>query len=189
MHYPLGMPRVSGAFSRSARRSLDPIDPAAIARTLAPATRWPGPLAEVGRRSWRLLAATPQFDAWVIAWPQGGHVSLHDHGPSRGALAVVQGTLAETVPWRDDAGRLTLVRHDLPVGSLLSLEMGHIHDVTNSRPETAVSLHVYSPPLTSMTYYDMTGGRTLQARSMRKARQWKTGVGSGGDRRDVCLAG
>ena len=166
------------------------LDPATIARRLAPATRWPGTLAQVCERTWRLLAATPQFDAWVIAWPEGGRVSLHDHGASRGALAVVHGTLAETVPWRDDAGRLTLVRQDLAAGSLRSLELGHIHDVTNPGPETAVSLHVYSPPLTSMTHYDIADGRRLEARTVRTARHWSRDCAVwNADRQDLCLAG
>ena len=169
------------------------VDPAAIARRLASATRWPGTLSEVGERTWRLLAATPQFDAWMIAWPHGGRVSLHDHGASRGALAVVCGTLAETVPWRDDAGRLSLLRHDLVAGSLRSLELGHIHDVTNPGTQTAVSLHVYSPPLTSMTHYDIADGRRLEARAVRSARHWSRGsaacAAGNADRHDLCLAG
>jgi len=185
------MPRVSAPISASARRPPDRVDPAAIARTLAPATRWPGSLAEVSERSWRLLAATDQFDAWVIAWPQDGRVSLHDHGPSRGAFAVVHGTLDETMPWRDDTGRLTLRRLELSVGSLRSLGVGHIHDVTNPGPETAVSLHVYSPPLASMTHYDIAGGERLQARVVRTARHWKAAApgASDAERPVLCPAG
>ena len=33
-----------------------------------------------GAASWRLMARTPDFDAWLIAWPSGGKVELHDHG-------------------------------------------------------------------------------------------------------------
>jgi hypothetical protein len=59
------------------------------------------------------MARTPDFDAWLIAWPKGGKVELHDHGTSTGAVRVISGSLVEAVPRRDDAGRLTLVRHEL----------------------------------------------------------------------------
>ena len=43
------------------------------------------------RRTWRLVAQTPDFDAWLIAWPSGGKIDLHDHGNSTGALSVISG--------------------------------------------------------------------------------------------------
>src|SRR5579871_2269404 len=55
-----------------------------------------------GRRPVRLLA-TDRYEAWVIGWKPGQGVDLHDHGPSAGALAVVEGELTELVPRR---GRL-----------------------------------------------------------------------------------
>jgi len=61
------------------------------------------------------------------------------------------------VPRRDDAGRLTLVRHELQAGATLGFGAGHVHDVTNESDEHALSLHVYSPALTSMTFYELTG--------------------------------
>ena len=88
------------------------VRPAEIAQRLAPAVHWPGAL-EVQERSWKLVARTPDFDAWLIAWPSGGKVELHDHGDSSGAVSVIAGTLVEAVPWREDSGRLSLVRNEL----------------------------------------------------------------------------
>ena len=102
--YALGVPR---------SRKVDPVE---IATRLAPALRWPG-APEGDERSWRLVALTPEFDAWVIAWPSGGRVDLHDHGNSCGALVVLEGTLVETIPWRHDTGRLSLERHELERGT------------------------------------------------------------------------
>ena len=102
------------------------------------------------------MARTPDFDAWLIAWPKGGKVELHDHGASIGAVSVISGTLVEAVPWRSDTGRLTLVRHELQAGATLGFGAGHIHDVTNETAEHALSLHVYSPALSSMTFYELT---------------------------------
>ncbi len=70
---------------------------------------------------------------------------------------MISGTLVEAVPWRDDTGRLTLVRHELWAGATLGFDVGHIHDVTNEADGHALSLHVYSPALTSMTFYDVIG--------------------------------
>ena len=131
------------------------INPREVASRLAPAVHWQGAL-DTHRRSWRLMARTPDFDAWLIAWPKGGKVELHDHGTSTGAVSVISGALVEAVPRRDDAGRLALARHELQAGTTLGFGAGHIHDVTNESDEHALSLHVYSPALTSMTFYQLT---------------------------------
>jgi len=107
------------------------------------------------------MARTPDFDAWLIAWPSGGKVELHDHGNSTGAVSVIGGALVEAVPWRDDTGRLSLVRRELQAGATLGFGAGHVHDVTNESDQHALSLHVYSPALTSMTFYDIAGGQLV----------------------------
>jgi predicted metal-dependent enzyme (double-stranded beta helix superfamily) len=121
---------------------------------------WPG-AASVRDRSWRLIAQTRDFDAWLIAWPCGAVAELHDHGGSRGALHVVSGSLVEIIPWRDDAGRAALARREVHSGTTLGFGAGHVHDVRNEAAQHALSLHVYSPPLTSMIYYDRFGDRLL----------------------------
>jgi Cysteine dioxygenase type I len=131
------------------------VDPAGVADRLVLALHWPG-AAMVGAREWRLVARTPGFDAWLIAWPAGGQVALHDHGTSAGAISVLEGELTETIPWRDDAGRLCLARRPLHAGPTTGFAPGHVHDVTNESAGHALSLHVYSPPLTSMTRYEVT---------------------------------
>ncbi|MGO8824892.1 MAG: cysteine dioxygenase [Acidimicrobiales bacterium] len=143
------------------------VGPTEVASRLAPAMQWPGAL-DVEERSWRLVARTAEFDAWLIAWPTGGKVELHDHGASSGAVSVISGTLAEAVPWRDDTGRLVLVHNELRAGTTLGFGAGHVHDVTNEAGEVALSLHVYSPALTSMTFFDLVGNR-LEAQGLRWA--------------------
>jgi hypothetical protein len=136
------------------------VEPAEIARRIGSVVQWPGAL-QARERTWRLLAGTPDYDAWLIAWPSGGTVDLHDHGGSRGALHVVHGALVETMPWRDESGRLTLTRLEVPVGVTRAFGSGHVHDVRNEAPAHALSVHVYSPPLTSMLYYDCFEGRLV----------------------------
>ncbi len=132
-----------------------PVDPATVARRLALGVRWPTGTV-VNEREWKLVARTPDFDAWLIAWPPGGRVALHDHGASAGAIRVMEGALTESVPWRGDGGKLCLARRELVGGTTLGFAPGHVHDVTNESGRHALSLHVYSPALTFMTQFDMT---------------------------------
>jgi hypothetical protein len=136
------------------------VDPREVASRLAPAVHWPGAL-DMGQRTWRLVARTADFDAWLIAWPSGGKVDLHDHGGSAGAVRVISGALVEAVPSRDHMGRLSLVHRELRAGASLGFGNGHVHDVTNDADSHALSLHVYSPALTSMTFYDMCGDQLV----------------------------
>ncbi len=137
------------------------VDPALLARRLAAAVRWTEPVTTVVR-SWALLARSPEYDAWLIAWPVGGTVELHDHGSSRGAFTVIRGALVETTPLRDDDGRLTLVRKDVRAGTTLAFDAGRVHDVTNEGTRAALSLHVYTPALTTMASYEIDGGRLVR---------------------------
>jgi hypothetical protein len=137
-----------------------PVDPATIARRLGAVVQWPGS-ASVRDRSWRLIAQTGDFDAWLIAWAGGAVADLHDHGGSRGAFHVIGGSLVETIPWRDAQGSVTLARKEVSSGTTLAFGAGHVHDVRNDAAAPALSLHVYSPPLTSMIYYDRLGDRLI----------------------------
>ena len=112
---------------------------------------------------------------------------------STGAVSVISGALVEAVPWRDDTGRLTLVRHELQAGATLGFGAGHVHDVTNESDEHALSLHVYSPALTSMTFYELTedrpggAGRGVVRRRQRgiRTRQGRGARRRGGDGRPL----
>ena len=68
-------------------------------------------------RQFQLLIATDVYDAWLVHWPVGTGLDLHDHGGSAGAFAVVAGDLDEDVVRRRDdrddarrAGRIGRVR-------------------------------------------------------------------------------
>lgn len=100
------------------------------------------------RQSVRLLE-TSRYDVWVIGWMAGHRTTLHDHGRSAGALAVVEGRLEETLP-----GGLS---RTIGAGEVVDLPGGLMHDVAAVGDEPATSIHVYSPPLTQMTYYGADG--------------------------------
>jgi predicted metal-dependent enzyme (double-stranded beta helix superfamily) len=109
------------------------------------------------------VAESKSFEAWVIGWPPGGTLELHDHGGSRGVVTVVAGSLVETsVAHFGDRLRLR-TRTVSAVTSPLSIGVDRIHDVTNPGSRPALSVHVYSPRLTSMTFFAVEGAE-LRAR-------------------------
>ena len=79
----------------------------------------------------------------------GQHVEAHDHGDSAGVLAVVEGDLVEVLP----AGPHRVLR-TWQTGAVVDLPVGVVHDVVGLGPGPSTSIHVYSPPLGTMTYYD-----------------------------------
>jgi hypothetical protein len=114
------------------------------------------------RRPVRLLA-TPTYEVWVLGWVAGQSVELHDHGDAAGAIVVTEGTLTEIVSPGpiDEANRLTL-----PAGAVRAIPTGLVHDVLNLHPEPATSIHVYSPPLTAMTFYDPVDGHAVRTEAV-----------------------
>ena len=113
------------------------------------------------------LHGDDELDVWLISWVPERSTELHDHGGSLGAVTVVSGALVET-RWDGDALRQ---RH-LDAGDQAGFPLGWVHDVvwSPSRPASApvrmptptLSVHAYSPPLTAMSYYEVTERNTLR---------------------------
>jgi quercetin dioxygenase-like cupin family protein len=123
-----------------------------LART---ADVWRGRLAaDPTQRTGFRLIATPEYDVWLLHWPPGTSVAPHDHGPSAGVFAVAAGELYE-VRWYGE----TRCRRRVLRGESVTVPRGVVHDVL-AGDGPALSVHVYSPPLTSMSYYDDDGGRS-----------------------------
>jgi Cysteine dioxygenase type I len=109
------------------------------------------PLAEPGlaERQYELLELTDELEIWAIHWPQGQGLELHDHGGSVGALWVVEGSLEEHYL----EGRHTVARRSIGSGGGTAFGPTYIHDVVNVQAAPATSVHAYSPPMPSMTFY------------------------------------
>ncbi len=103
-------------------------------------------------RAYRRLLLTEAYEAWLIAWAAGGELDLHDHGGSTGAVVVVEGSLVETYTDRGRPGPLRTSQ--IRAGQTLAIGATRVHGVWNPGPADALSVHVYSPPLTTMTFYD-----------------------------------
>ena len=114
-------------------------------------------------RAWILLAVTDLFEAWAIGWPPGGRIELHDHGDSHGAVVVATGSLVETTIQPPEQGVALLATHRMGAGDRRRFGPRYVHDIINEGDEQAVSVHVYGPRLTTMTYYRLDGHGRLEA--------------------------
>lgn len=124
-----------------------------------------------GERWFTRLHGTEELDVWLISWVPNRSTELHDHGGSLGALTVLSGALRET---RWDGSALRDRR--LVAGDQAAFPLGWVHDVVWARdtvtaggvavpaPTTTptLSVHAYSPPLTAMSYYEVTDRNTLR---------------------------
>ena len=107
-----------------------------------------------------------RVDIWLISWLPTQGTQLHDHGGSSGAFTVLSGALTESVPSGYGDGRLTIRDSERATGDTVRFGEHYIHDVRNAGSDAAVSVHAYSPPLSSMTFYDLDGGDLVKITSI-----------------------
>jgi mannose-6-phosphate isomerase-like protein (cupin superfamily) len=95
-------------------------------------------------RSLRLIA-TRDYDVWLITWPPGSEIGCHDHEGATSVVRLVSGSLVEFLGAR---------RQTLHPGASVVTPPHTAHRLHNPQVVPATSLHVYSPPLTAVTYLD-----------------------------------
>jgi hypothetical protein len=105
---------------------------------------------DLTERYYARLRLDPAVEVWLICWDIGQDTLLHDHGGSSGAFTVVRGSLVE------DFGavrgkRLRTRRHS--AGDSVGFGPDYLHNLVNVGTEPTVSVHAYSPPLSSMNFY------------------------------------
>jgi mannose-6-phosphate isomerase-like protein (cupin superfamily) len=101
-------------------------------------------------RWWRRLHGNDVADIWLLTWLTGQSTELHDHGGSSGAFLVVQGALTEVRATNEPLGTTSTI---VTPGRSVAIAPTTVHDVYNAGPAAAISLHAYSPPLSSMSFY------------------------------------
>jgi predicted metal-dependent enzyme (double-stranded beta helix superfamily) len=107
-------------------------------------------------RWYERIQMTDDYEVWLISWLPGQSTGFHDHGQSAGAFGVVWGALDESVPTGKPPRRRSA---RVASGDVRSFGAHYVHDVQNSSAgSVAVSVHAYSPPLSSMTRYNLTPG-------------------------------
>ncbi len=103
-------------------------------------------------RHYARLVRTDEFEAWLLTWTSEQGIELHDHGGSAGVVLVVEGELVER--FTDLASQAPLREAYWPRGTARVFEPGHVHDLRNAGGGPATSIHVYAPPLSTMTFYE-----------------------------------
>ena len=73
-------------------------------------------------------------------------------------MVVASGLLHETSIRPDKDHRLSANTTPVGTGEHVLFDSGDVHDFVNVGPGPALSVHVYSPALHSMTYFDWSDG-------------------------------
>ena len=130
------------------------------------------------------LESDDDLDLWLISWTPDRSTDLHDHAGSLGALTVLSGELKE-YRW---TGADLAVRI-LAAGDQAAFPLGWVHDVQHhespapdslgplhldddqraathtvqaSQIGPTLSVHAYAPPLTAMSFYEVTEQQSLR---------------------------
>ena len=148
--------------STGTRLAVSPAELARIARRVAQEQElWRDQVRfEPGQRYYMRLEQGDEHEVWLLTWLPGQQTGFHDHGDSSGAFLVVSGGLTETAV---ATGKPEPLGRTLPPGTARTFGPHYVHDVRNDSTEPAVSIHAYSPPLTSMRRFDVAeNGALLQ---------------------------
>jgi len=110
---------------------------------------------DLNKRWYQRLAWDDGHEMWLLSWLPGQRTGFHDHCESSGAFTVARGTLrGRTAPGHRPGPSVAVHR-----GEVRSFGPWYVHDVINASVQPAVSVHAYSPPLTSMRRFDFGPGR------------------------------
>ena len=120
---------------------------------------------ERGERTYTQLWRTAYSEAYAIGWKQAGDTGFHDHDGSVGSVYVVRGTVAEEHIVLRPAGDW-LARVEFSTGETFRFDGAHIHRMRHAAGETALTVHVYSPPLGRAGTYELSSDGTLRRQSI-----------------------
>ena len=123
------------------------------------------------RRHFVQLHRDPHLDVWLLCWTDDQETGLHDHDLSSGAVYVCQGALVEERLELCD-GAFTRAKVRRPQGSTFDFDASHVHCLRHpGGPGLAVSVHVYSPALWRMGYYEIGEDSALRRISVSYAEE------------------
>jgi Cysteine dioxygenase type I len=117
------------------------------------------------------LHRDPHVDIWLIGWTNQQDTGFHDHDVSSGAVHVCTGELVEDRFELTDLGlRAREVTHH--AGDTFDFDASHVHRLRHPEGKaSAVSIHVYSPALWRMGYYDADATGLLRRTSISYAEE------------------
>jgi cysteine dioxygenase len=107
-----------------------------------------------------LVRLGPLYEVLVICWRSGQRSPIHDHAMSTCGFKVLSGVASETVFAPSPCGQVVALQTvHLAEGHVGASQDADTHQVSNLQlpGRDLVTLHVYSPPLRSMTRFSITG--------------------------------
>lgn len=119
-------------------------------------------------RAYLRLPSREGCETWLIVWPPGARAPLHDHGGASALATVLSGELRESLQF----GTGHWVERTWRSGSRCEIAAHARHEVWNASENTAYSLHVYTPRLASMTFYERTREGGLRTLHSQRAEPW-----------------
>ncbi|MCB1052226.1 MAG: cysteine dioxygenase family protein [Acidobacteria bacterium] len=104
----------------------------------------------------RVLFTRCDIEAVLATWPPGVFTLPHNHGihPTFGVVKVLTGTIENRI-FAPDQNRIRPagISH-FQAGDILKVPLKLIHAMGNPHSEIAVSLHIYSPKIEQVSYWD-----------------------------------
>lgn len=143
-------------------RTLSPAECEAIARDVAARReQWADvelTPTESGTRAFALLREDEHLEVWLLSWLPGHSTGYHDHGTSNVGFCVAQGALVEQqLRFAETPTELVL-----GPGDTRAAGSDYIHCLEWRAGEPALSVHVYSPPLSVVGQYRIADGGVLR---------------------------
>jgi len=102
-------------------------------------------------------------DVWLICWLDAQDTGYHDHDLSSGAVYICEGTLCEDYFYRDAGGWIDVRTRERSAGEVFDFDGSSIHGMRHAGGPPATSVHVYSPALWRMGYYEAGEGGLRRA--------------------------
>jgi cysteine dioxygenase len=105
-----------------------------------------------------LVYKDENFEVMVMCWRSGQRSSIHDHAGSLGGIKIIRGELTECLFTRAPNGMIKALHSNdhAPEKSRVE-ETALIHQISNLQAgdATAVSIHIYVPPLIRLNIYSL----------------------------------
>lgn len=103
-----------------------------------------------------LIVRTQAFELLALCWLPGQQTIIHDHGGSVGAARVYRGNLTSRLFAAPDGQPARLASADVVgPGEIAAVDRPDIHQLANPGPDELVTIHIYSPPLTTVGVYSI----------------------------------
>lgn len=103
----------------------------------------------------KTVYADDKLEIVVVHLPPGVETAIHDHGESEGCALVVSGMVINKTYRKNSCGDIELIKEAfVPKEHCFRFPKHVIHAVQNPSHVSAVTLHIYTPPITRIRTYE-----------------------------------